>query len=237
MCSPAAIGGQASRCAGVGPSGKAPANQSRTGPESDPSASLASMSIVCIPAVMGHPGPIGSLSRNRLSLGSKTARGRNQEHANERCKAWEQGDAVKTASSGLLRGISRPRVIMSGKALFFDQQRYHVMAPRKCGWPFASPLLVSRSELWLCFRLAGSADPDLTPARKFRMLLHINPTRQRGKRTGSLARALGWYMTFFAAGVIYHAGKTRHGKSPMTRSKPLGPSFTSGKKHQREYSR
>jgi hypothetical protein len=31
------------------------------------------------------------------------------------------------------------------------------------------------------------------------MLLHINPTRQRGK---SLARASGWYMTFFAAGVI-----------------------------------
>ena len=34
------------------------------------------------------------------------------------------------------------------------------------------------------------------------MLLHINPTRQQGKRTGSLARASGWYMTFFAAGVI-----------------------------------
>ena len=34
------------------------------------------------------------------------------------------------------------------------------------------------------------------------MLLHIHPTRQRGKRTGSLARASGWYMTFFAAGVI-----------------------------------
>ena len=34
------------------------------------------------------------------------------------------------------------------------------------------------------------------------MLLHINPTRQRGKRTGSLARASGWYMTFFAAGII-----------------------------------
>ncbi len=34
------------------------------------------------------------------------------------------------------------------------------------------------------------------------MLLHINPTRQRGKRTGSLARASGWYMTFFAAGVM-----------------------------------
>src|SRR5271166_5153274 len=33
----------------------------------------------------------------------------------------------------------------------------------------------------------------------------------------------------------YHTGKTRHGKSPMTRSKPLGPSSTSGKKHQREY--
>src|SRR5271157_6649434 len=33
----------------------------------------------------------------------------------------------------------------------------------------------------------------------------------------------------------YHAGKTRHGKSPMTRSKPLGPSSTSGRKHQREY--
>ena len=42
----------------------------------------------------------------------------------------------------------------------------------------------------------------ITPARKFRMLLHINPTRQRGKRTGSLARTSGWYMTFFAAGVI-----------------------------------
>ncbi|MGA7497139.1 MAG: hypothetical protein WBX00_10460, partial [Isosphaeraceae bacterium] len=27
--------------------------------------------------------------------------------------------------------------------------------------------------------------------------------RQRGKRTGSLASASGWYMTFFAAGVIY----------------------------------
>ena len=34
------------------------------------------------------------------------------------------------------------------------------------------------------------------------MLLHINPTRQRGKRTGSLARASGWYMTFFAAHMI-----------------------------------
>jgi len=34
------------------------------------------------------------------------------------------------------------------------------------------------------------------------MLLHINPTRQRGKCTGFLARASGWYMTFFAAGVI-----------------------------------
>ena len=33
----------------------------------------------------------------------------------------------------------------------------------------------------------------------------------------------------------YHAGKTRRGKSPMTSSKPLGPSSTSGKKHQREY--
>ena len=33
----------------------------------------------------------------------------------------------------------------------------------------------------------------------------------------------------------YHAGKTRHGKSPMTRSKPLGPSFASGKMHQKEY--
>ena len=40
----------------------------------------------------------------------------------------------------------------------------------------------------------------ITPTRKFRMLLHMNPTRQRGKRTGSLARASGWYMTFFAAG-------------------------------------
>ena len=41
------------------------------------------------------------------------------------------------------------------------------------------------------------------------MLLHINPTRQRGKRTGSLARASGWYMTFFAAGVIGVSAKRR----------------------------
>ena len=34
------------------------------------------------------------------------------------------------------------------------------------------------------------------------MLVHTNPTRQRGKRTGSLARASGWYMTFFVAEVI-----------------------------------
>ena len=47
----------------------------------------------------------------------------------------------------------------------------------------------------------------ITPARKFRMLLHINPTRQRGKRTGSLAGASGWYMTFFAAGVIPPSGR------------------------------
>ena len=52
-------------------------------------------------------------------------------------------------------------------------------------------------------RLGGARSGcSITPARKFRMLLHINPTRQRGKRTGSLARASGWYMTFFAAGVI-----------------------------------
>jgi len=44
------------------------------------------------------------------------------------------------------------------------------------------------------------------------MLLHINPTRQRGKRTGSLARASGWYMTFFAAGVIppLHDPRPKH---------------------------
>ena len=41
----------------------------------------------------------------------------------------------------------------------------------------------------------------ITPARKFRMLLHINPT-PAGKRTGSLAGTSGWYMAFFAAGVI-----------------------------------
>ena len=35
----------------------------------------------------------------------------------------------------------------------------------------------------------------------------------------------------------YHAGKTRHGKSPKIRSKPLGPCFAAGKEHQREYGR
>src|SRR5271157_3307423 len=33
----------------------------------------------------------------------------------------------------------------------------------------------------------------------------------------------------------YHAGKTRHGKSPKLRSKPLGPCFAAGNEHQREY--
>src|SRR5271157_436672 len=33
----------------------------------------------------------------------------------------------------------------------------------------------------------------------------------------------------------YHDGKTRHGKSPKIRSKPLGPSFASGTRHQRAY--
>jgi hypothetical protein len=33
----------------------------------------------------------------------------------------------------------------------------------------------------------------------------------------------------------YHDRKTRRGKSPKTRSKPLVPSSTSGKKHQREH--
>ena len=58
---------------------------------------------------------------------------------------------------------------------------------------------------------------DITPARKFRMLLHINPTRQRGKRTGSLARALGWYMTFFAAGVICRRIGSSGSIKPTTR--------------------
>jgi hypothetical protein len=49
------------------------------------------------------------------------------------------------------------------------------------------------------------------------MLLHINPTRQRGKRTGSLARASGWYMTFFAAGVIT-VRRPAGLNSPATRS-------------------
>ena len=33
----------------------------------------------------------------------------------------------------------------------------------------------------------------------------------------------------------YHTGKTRHGKSPMTRSKPLGPCSPAGKMHQSVY--
>jgi hypothetical protein len=59
---------------------------------------------------------------------------------------------------------------------------------------------------------------NITPARKFRMLLHINPTRQRGKRTGSLAGASGWYMTFFAAGVIVWTQKPRKAGSSSTSS-------------------
>ena len=74
------------------------------------------------------------------------------------------------------------------------------------------PALTSAGESlpWACdprnTRVGPFSQPPaarlITPARKFRMLLHTNPTRQRGKRTGSLARASGWYMTFFAAGVI-----------------------------------
>lgn len=42
----------------------------------------------------------------------------------------------------------------------------------------------------------------ITSAKKFRMVLHSNPMRQRGETTGSLAGALGWSTTFFVAGVI-----------------------------------
>jgi hypothetical protein len=58
------------------------------------------------------------------------------------------------------------------------------------------------------------------------MLLHINPTRQRGKRTGSLARASGWYMTFFAAGVIvqrFHVLAAGQGQWSLWTDKGKGP--------------
>ena len=42
----------------------------------------------------------------------------------------------------------------------------------------------------------------ITSAKKFRIVLHSNPTRQRGETTGSLAGASGWSTTFFVAGVI-----------------------------------
>ncbi|MGZ3356834.1 MAG: hypothetical protein ACXVBO_18520, partial [Isosphaeraceae bacterium] len=67
------------------------------------------------------------------------------------------------------------------------------------------PILNLTVPAQLGYQLALDGSGNITPARKFRMLLHINPTRQRGKRTGSLARASGWYMTFFAAGVIEEA--------------------------------
>jgi len=60
--------------------------------------------------------------------------------------------------------------------------------------------------------LYGQFAVFIAPARKFRMLPHSNPTRQRGETTGSLAGASGWSMTFFVAGVInhqYHAHRRR----------------------------
>ena len=48
------------------------------------------------------------------------------------------------------------------------------------------------------------------------MLLHIYPTRQRGKRTGPLARASGWYMTFFAAGVIAASDAPGQSRDPWS---------------------
>ena len=53
--------------------------------------------------------------------------------------------------------------------------------------PGAGSIAINRDGTWR--HLPSGQKPPITPARKFRMLLHINPTRQRGKRTGSLARA------------------------------------------------
>ncbi len=146
-CSPAAIGGHASRCAGVGPSGKAPVNQSPTGPESNPSASLASMSIVCIPAVMGHPGPIGSFSRNRLSLGSKTARGRNQSMLT---KGVRPGNRV-TRKDRLKRSIAgNSTTPVSGSARFIPQVR----------------LLDPEWAKLVCVPVSGIASPPMSRPRR-----------------------------------------------------------------------
>ena len=64
----------------------------------------------------------------------------------------------------------------------------------------------------------------IPPARKFRMLLHINPTHSEGNVTGPLAHASGWYMTFFAAGVIGEEVALPPPPLPGPQgSNPLGP--------------
>ena len=50
---------------------------------------------------------------------------------------------------------------------------------------------------------------------------------------GRVPRGVSETFEVSPTGSIPH-GKTRHGKSPMTRSKPLGPCYPAGKKHQRK---
>src|SRR5208337_4799601 len=74
-----------------------------------------------------HPSSDGTSWPHRLPLLKSIIRGledgprAEQEHANERCKAWEQGDAARSASSGL----------------------WYSWPPSRCAWPITViPILI-----------------------------------------------------------------------------------------------
>ena len=165
---------------------------------------------------MGSP---GSIPPNRIRQAFQAARpfassGAGQAFSAARCgrRASSIGYQIGriTRSSPMIPPVSTKCVMRAGAihrarpVLRKSRRRAgsrSLISGRRAEHRFGKP---DRAHLPLPLAVDGltGGSECITPARKFRMLLHINPTRQRGKRTGSLARASGWYMTFFAAGVI-----------------------------------
>ena len=96
--------------------------------------------------------------------------------------ALAPGEARKDLSADALFGSLRSRF-----ASLPDLRSGEVEIPLADALMSAFAMFSLKDPSLLAFDHRRHNPNDITPARKFRMLLHINPTRQRGKRTGSRA--------------------------------------------------